>query len=245
MTRSSRACWREAVHPNREPGLDQPSGTAASFSATNRRQVALQAWSGDPQRASVPGLESTAIRQMGKIALSVRLRASCRSVAPWLTADTNVSCSVGPLWRMLSVVRTGFYVRGEMRQCVSPDWSALEELLGADVLCAQFMWMHDVLLDDGTVLNAYKHRLTRCYFHLADDGRAFVYITDGLYREVDRHAAIKAVFAGWERHQANAGREECAARRVTSRGDPFRIGMNSPSTPADPEGSARRTPCLR
>jgi hypothetical protein len=102
-----------------------------------------------------------------------------------------------------------------MRQYVSPDWSALEELLGADALCGQFMWMHDVLLDDGTVLNAYKHRITRRYFHLADDGRAFVYTTDDRYHEVDPHAAIKAVFAGWERHGTT--QEERTALRAALR----------------------------
>lgn len=85
-----------------------------------------------------------------------------------------------------------------MRQYDSPDWTSLERLLGSDELCAHFMWMHDVVLDDGTVLNAYKHRWTRCYFHLAEDARTYCYVTDDLYREVDPCAAIKAVFAPWE-----------------------------------------------
>ena len=81
----------------------------------------------------------------------------------------------------------------------APDWRALEALLGSDKLCAHFMWMFEVTLEDGTVLNAYKHRWTRCYFHLADDGRAFYYVTDHLYAEVHRSTtAIKAVFADWE-----------------------------------------------
>ena len=85
-----------------------------------------------------------------------------------------------------------------MRHHDAPDWKALEALLGADELCAHFMWMHDVVLEDGTVLHAYKHRWTRCYFHLADDARAFYYVTGHLYREFDSHTAIKAVFALWE-----------------------------------------------
>ena len=79
-----------------------------------------------------------------------------------------------------------------------PNCRSLEALLGSDDWCAHFMWMFDVVLDDGTVLHAYKHRWTRCYFHLADDGRAFYHVTDHLYREVDPHTAIKAVFAAWE-----------------------------------------------
>ena len=65
-------------------------------------------------------------------------------------------------------------------------------------MCAHFMWMHDVLLDDGVVLTAYKHRWTRCYFHLTDDARTFYYVDDDLYCECDPYTAIKAVFAQWE-----------------------------------------------
>jgi hypothetical protein len=96
-------------------------------------------------------------------------------------------------------------MKGRMGRYDAPDWRALEALLGADELCAHFMWMFNVLLEDGTVLNAYKHRWTRCYFHLANDGRAFYYATGELdagdaevYAEVDPHTAIKAVFADWE-----------------------------------------------
>jgi hypothetical protein len=85
-----------------------------------------------------------------------------------------------------------------MRHHGTPDWKSLEKLLGSDDLCAHFMWMFDVLLDDGTVLNAYKHRWTRGYLHLVDDGRAFYYVTDDLYRELDPYTALKAVFAEWE-----------------------------------------------
>ncbi len=95
-------------------------------------------------------------------------------------------------------MRSELFIEGRMRHHDAPDWAALEALLGADELCAHFMWMHDVVLEDGTILNAYKHRWTRCYFHLADDGRAFYYVDDDLYRELKPHTAIKAVFAKWE-----------------------------------------------
>jgi hypothetical protein len=98
---------------------------------------------------------------------------------------------------MLSQMRSGVFVHGQMRQYDAPDWRPLEKLLGSDDLCAHFMWMHDVVLDDGTVLNAYKHRWTRCYFHLTDDGRTFYYVTDHRYHEVDPYTAIKGVFAQW------------------------------------------------
>jgi hypothetical protein len=102
-----------------------------------------------------------------------------------------------------------------MCQYDTPDWTSLEALLGSDDLCAHFMWMFDVVLDDGTVLHAYKHRWTRCYFHLADDGRAFYYVTDQLYHEVDPHTAIKAVFARWD--CCKPTREERRALRAALR----------------------------
>jgi hypothetical protein len=99
---------------------------------------------------------------------------------------------------MLWAMTTGPFLRGSMCHSDTPDWRSLEALLGSDELCAHFMWMHDVVLDDGTVLHAYKHRWTRWYFHLADDGRAFYYVTRHLYHEVVARTAIKAVFADWE-----------------------------------------------
>jgi hypothetical protein len=96
-------------------------------------------------------------------------------------------------------------ITGEVRQFETPDWTALEELLGDDILCADFMWMHDVELEDGTILNAYKHRATRRYFHLAADGRAFGYegraYTEndaGAYFEIDAFDAIELVYTAWE-----------------------------------------------
>jgi hypothetical protein len=92
-------------------------------------------------------------------------------------------------------------IRGTRRRGATPDWGPLEELLG-DELCGHFMWMFGVDLEDGTRLNAYKHRWTRCYFHLAGDGRAFYYVSggidDGHYRELGPRVAIRAVFRDWE-----------------------------------------------
>ncbi len=87
-------------------------------------------------------------------------------------------------------------LRGDMGRWDTPDWAALEALLGLE-LCSHFMWMFDVKLEDGTRLNAYKHRWTRCHFHLSGDGRAFYYTGDGRYCEVDPYDAIVAVFADW------------------------------------------------
>ena len=48
------------------------------------------------------------------------------------------------------------------------------------------------------MVQAYKHRATRRYLHLAGDGRAFVYTPEREYREVARRQAIVLAFEGWE-----------------------------------------------
>jgi hypothetical protein len=65
------------------------------------------------------------------------------------------------------------------------------------------MWMHDVALDDGTIVNAYKHRWTRRYIHLANDGRTFFYAYDrdqetGCYWSTAPYLALAAAFEHWE-----------------------------------------------
>jgi len=90
------------------------------------------------------------------------------------------------------------FIQGETRQYKEPDWGPLENVLSSDELCAHFMWMGDIELEDGTIVNEYKHRWTRQYLHLADDGRAFIYVGDERYQEADLTLAIGAVFLGWE-----------------------------------------------
>ncbi|MGA2924897.1 MAG: hypothetical protein ABSG43_02695 [Solirubrobacteraceae bacterium] len=94
-------------------------------------------------------------------------------------------------------MNTAKSIRGKARQGDAPDWSPLENLLDTE-LCAQFMWMFDVKLEDGTLLNAYKHIWTRRYFHLSDDGRTFYYAGERGYHEVDPYTAIVEVFETWE-----------------------------------------------
>ena len=92
---------------------------------------------------------------------------------------------------------------GAMRQIDTPRWDPLEDLLRSDALCAQFMWMHDAELDDGTIVNAYKHRCTRRYIYLADDGRTFVYAYDHGYEAecywpTAPYLALAVAFEHWE-----------------------------------------------
>jgi hypothetical protein len=95
-------------------------------------------------------------------------------------------------------------IRGARRRDHTPNWAPLEDLLG-DELCGHFMWMGAVELEDGTRLDMYKHRWTRCYFHLTGDGRTFYYIwrdgnmdEEARYREWEPYTAIEAVFEHWE-----------------------------------------------
>lgn len=59
------------------------------------------------------------------------------------------------------------------------------------------MWTFDVGLADGTLLNAYRHRWTPCYFHLTADAPTYCCRGDGYYGTVDPGGAVKAVFRTW------------------------------------------------
>ena len=100
-----------------------------------------------------------------------------------------------------------------------PDWEPLIALVGLDVVGC-FMWMNELVLEDGTRLHAYKSIATRRYLHLAVDGRAFAERANDRYERVTPLEALEAAFAGWE-------------------------DLYPP--PRDPDGGARaaRPPCAR
>jgi hypothetical protein len=89
-------------------------------------------------------------------------------------------------------------ISGELGQCEEPDWQPLLDLVGVE-LVGWFMWMTEIELDDETRVHAYKHHCTRRYFHLGVDGRAYVYVPRGRYREIDRQEAIDVAFECWKR----------------------------------------------
>ena len=86
---------------------------------------------------------------------------------------------------------------GESAQCEEPEWRPLIDIVGVE-LAAWFMWMCEIELDDETRVHAYKHICTRRYFHLAMDGRAYVYVPRRCYREIDRRQAIDIAFECWQ-----------------------------------------------
>ena len=82
--------------------------------------------------------------------------------------------------------------RGRTVNTRVPVWEPLFELAPEHI--GEFMWMHEVELEDGARIHAYKHHETRRYLHLDHGGRAFVFIwdesrpaeeEDPLYEEVD------------------------------------------------------------
>lgn len=88
-------------------------------------------------------------------------------------------------------------IAGEVRQSDDPDWTALERVIGTELM-GHFMWLYEIELGDGTTVHAYKHCWTRRSLHLGDDGRAFYYTRHGTYREMDRRTALVRVFEDWD-----------------------------------------------
>jgi hypothetical protein len=71
------------------------------------------------------------------------------------------------------------------------NWAPLLELAPDDI--GGFMWMFEAGLEDGTPLQAYKHRWTRRYLFLTADGRAFDEIRPGRYEEVEPRLLLEVV----------------------------------------------------
>jgi hypothetical protein len=86
---------------------------------------------------------------------------------------------------------------GALAQRERPDWEPLIALVGLDVVGC-FMWMNELVLEDGTRLHAYKSIATRRYLHLAVDGRAFAERANDRFERVTPLEALEAAFAGWE-----------------------------------------------
>lgn len=89
-------------------------------------------------------------------------------------------------------------LHGRPTESELPCWRPLIELVGLE-LVGEFMWMLQIVLEDDSMLHAYKHIETRRYLHLHEDGgRAFVCVAAGRYREVHPRTALEAVVADWE-----------------------------------------------
>ena len=98
-------------------------------------------------------------------------------------------------------------IQGTMTQGDDPFWDPLLAAVGGRHAC-WFMWMYEVELADDTFLQAYKHVSTRRYLHLGDDGRAYSYIGDELYREIEPELAIDLALVGWRPEEEEVEHEE-------------------------------------
>lgn len=73
-----------------------------------------------------------------------------------------------------------------------PDWRPLLSVLGSD-RSYDFMWMARVA-DRGTVIELYKHQVTRRYLNLDSDTRSYRWI-GSFYKPIPLGIAIEYVFA--------------------------------------------------
>jgi hypothetical protein len=87
-------------------------------------------------------------------------------------------------------------VRGGELHGLKPDWRPLLDFAPDEI--PEFMWMFRIDLEDGTVVEAYKHSWTRRYLHLDSRGRGYVFRGDGCYEESDPDALLEEVLRGIE-----------------------------------------------
>ena len=107
---------------------------------------------------------------------------------------------------------------GETVNWSAPEWRPLLDLCG-ERLTGAFMWMFEVELEDGLRVHAYKHRHTRRYLHLGEDGSAWIYLWsdedtgNASYRPFFADDLLEMVLAEWVRSE-RASAEDLADYRV-------------------------------
>ena len=74
----------------------------------------------------------------------------------------------------------------------SPNWAPLHLVVPANQ-AEMFMWMHGCVWADGFRLEAYKHRITRQYLYLSEDGAAYMAGDDEALHLVDVRSALDAI----------------------------------------------------
>jgi hypothetical protein len=86
--------------------------------------------------------------------------------------------------------------RSWVRQYERPVWGPLVEVVGEE-LAGTFMWMNEEELEDGVVLQAYKHIDTRRYLYLSEGGYAYEYAACGGLVPVRLDFAVQDVLCLW------------------------------------------------
>ena len=79
-------------------------------------------------------------------------------------------------------------------QYTQPIWEPLLALAG-EALAPRFMWMHELCLEDGRALHAYKHVHTRRYLHLTTEVEALAVTATGRFRPVEATRALEHVLS--------------------------------------------------
>lgn len=87
-------------------------------------------------------------------------------------------------------------VRGGEIHGLRPDWRPLLDFAPDEI--PEFMWMFRIDLEDGTVVEAYKHSWTRRYLYLDSLGRAYAFRAGGWYEEADPRSLLEEVLEGCE-----------------------------------------------
>jgi hypothetical protein len=87
-------------------------------------------------------------------------------------------------------------LRGGEPRGLRPDWRPLLDFAPDEI--PEFMWMYRVELEDGSVVEAYKHSWTRQYLHLDERGRAYEFMGGRSWEEVDARALFAKALDGCE-----------------------------------------------
>lgn len=85
-------------------------------------------------------------------------------------------------------------IKKNSEHSLTPYWNPLEELpepTRIDALTSM-MYMAGWTLEDGTIVHAFKHKITSNYLMLSDDGRAWSYF-GGVFSETDKSQAIRSI----------------------------------------------------
>ena len=65
-------------------------------------------------------------------------------------------------------------LRGRRTPSRAPYWTPLESVLPRED-CTGYMWMGEILLENGLHIHAYKHCDTRRYLHIGEDSSSWLY----------------------------------------------------------------------
>lgn len=88
------------------------------------------------------------------------------------------------------------------------------------------MWMQELRLDDGTVLQAYKHEHTRCYLYLSNDGEAYESLPCDTFLPFRLDYALEEALCtwwfldGWDEEIAEAVKSVILAANAETRDHP-------------------------